>query len=275
MFPYKGVMIVDNDNIYMIGMTESHNLCLPSHQRDVQLLIIVSFNKGDFGTWIIGDQPGQDSGFVYFKPTYTTLTPLNLNIDDDKDNQWHWLTNGKWTPYADVRAVCIDANAVAEVEVDSSSSPSRTTVPSAPHASPWKVSSSTSSFYEIEYYDSTSSAMQNGYLYSSPDSDAYTNQGIIQNKNDDKTITVTSFEIILDTFSPVRIEKDGKVKSTIAYLVNHEMGSSGWSLTFRRYSMSDPVRDLQIWENKHEVRLELSSVRIIHLFEWVVVSAAD
>ena len=53
------------------------------------------------GTWILGTEPGVDSGYAYLKPSADSLFPHRGTAD-----QWHWLINNEWLPRDDVSFEC-------------------------------------------------------------------------------------------------------------------------------------------------------------------------
>jgi hypothetical protein len=57
---------------------------------------------GKFGTWLIGQEPGVDSGFAYWKPSFSTLTPIH------REAKWYWTVDKLWTLKADTSVECVE-----------------------------------------------------------------------------------------------------------------------------------------------------------------------
>jgi hypothetical protein len=57
------------------------------------------------GSWLVGAEPGVDSGFGYFKPTHTSIVPVGL---EGGRATWHWLEASGWEKAPAVRLECAD-----------------------------------------------------------------------------------------------------------------------------------------------------------------------
>lgn len=118
-----------------------------SNGRDVLSYVYgAPANEGEaFGTWIVGDQGGIDSGFGYIKPKLLTMTPLEAHttqglttsplIQDPSlyHSSWFWLRGKDWLEATNVTLTCLD-NDGADWDMHSSS--------------PW------SSFYQVQFFAS-------------------------------------------------------------------------------------------------------------------------
>lgn len=97
-----------------------------------------------YGTWIVGDVGGVDSGFAYIKPTTPTMTPLEVHTTHGiatspllKDiskytKHWYWLRGKDWIEASNVTIVCLDHE----------------------YAASSQSISSTSSFYKVQFFSS-------------------------------------------------------------------------------------------------------------------------
>ena len=57
---------------------------------------------GKYGTWLIGQESGIDSGFAYWKPSFSTLTPIH------REAEWYWTVDKVWTQKADTSVECVE-----------------------------------------------------------------------------------------------------------------------------------------------------------------------
>jgi len=61
-------------------------------------------SDAEFGTWLIGNEAGVDAGVAYWKPSFSTLTPLH------RDASWYWTVGKVWTLKADTSVECIEGD---------------------------------------------------------------------------------------------------------------------------------------------------------------------
>ena len=59
------------------------------------------------GSWLVGAEPGVDSGFGYFKPTHASVVPVGLETGRAAAS-WQWLEASGWEPAPAVRLECAD-----------------------------------------------------------------------------------------------------------------------------------------------------------------------
>lgn len=177
---------------------------------------------GDYGTWIVGNDPGVDSGFVYIKPKHISLTPIDL---EHGDISWHWLTKKQWDSMDEVRLVCNDA-----IVKDS--------------------------FYEVEYWDFGSQEPLRSHLTY----DSQANIAQLYDKEHRQWIDLSNVILLCSLGKPVVVTDEAEGKSTIAILVNEEHSHVGWSLTFRRVPTNEADdAESMLWQRKDEVRSVLNS----------------
>lgn len=55
------------------------------------------------GTWLVGENPGEDSGLAHIKPNIMSFVPVNL---ETRDVSWKLLYNGSWEDSESVRLHC-------------------------------------------------------------------------------------------------------------------------------------------------------------------------
>ena len=58
------------------------------------------------GSWLVGNEPGVDSGFAYLKPKYDVFVPVGIEVKGVE--KWHWLEHSGWEKAENVRLVCKD-----------------------------------------------------------------------------------------------------------------------------------------------------------------------
>ena len=150
-----------------------------SNGRDVLSYVYgAPANEGEaFGTWIVGDQGGIDSGFGYIKPKLPTMTPLEAHtmqglttsplIQDPLlyRSSWFWLRGKEWLEATNVTLTCLD-NDGADWDMHSSS--------------PW------SSFYQVQFFASDDTdALTSAFLQVSVVDGGRSGRLTFHNPNDD------------------------------------------------------------------------------------------
>lgn len=202
-------------------------------------------DEGDHGTWILGMNPGVDSGYVYIRPKHDSLVPVGL----ESGSKWKWSVEKEWITYDDIKVVCNDY-----VDDDLPSS---------------------NFFFQVGMYNGNSDEMTKLIMTASPSSSS---EAILFSlSSDDETIYLRDFKVVCSMGKTVRIHDTKNGRSTLARMVNHELGADqSWRITFRRanshlhFSNSNPLpklasaiktteNDDQVWDNKSEVRLRLKS----------------
>ena len=70
-------------------------------------------NAEPYGTWLLGNRLGVDSGLAYIRPETHSVVPLHL---ESAKTSWHFLQAGKWTPESDVWVEPVDGEVIEHVE---------------------------------------------------------------------------------------------------------------------------------------------------------------
>jgi hypothetical protein len=210
----------------------------------------LSFIQGDGGddskgTWLVGNEPGVDSGYVYLKPTELSVSPLGL---ESKSLKWHWLQDNKWVVQELTKVICAEDEDEGTSSDDDSNNNSSTDDRSA-------QKKDLSTFYSIEYMKNGVSESIRGTLF--PISKSLVELNFAKFFSIPENVDLNHFDAVIinsddDSWEPLKNSKDlvsigdpflissranlnsNDVDGQIAYLVSDEMsGSSGWRLTFR------------------------------------------
>jgi hypothetical protein len=159
-------------------------------------------DQGTHGTWIVGVEPGVDSGYVYLKPSFPTLVPADATSETVS---WHWNLKSKWTELPEMKLTCLDLDT--------------------------EKTSSSGAFYEVEYWDVASGGMQESIL--SLANKEYSLLTVSENK----WVKVTDLDTICELGGAVSITRrnngNRNTLSKMARLVNSEHSSNGWRVTLR------------------------------------------
>ena len=196
-------------------------------------------NVKPFGTWLVGDRIGVDSGVAYMRPEVHSLVPVDIETANAK---WNCLKDGKWIVENEMEMVVVEEFDVKRVQYHSIS-----------YFSDRKMSESvilSSPLQEIEeerfqFLPSLSAPL--------PDPASSMKYPVYWNVQSNQwTPFVVSFSIPIG--SPVRLiesssddQSDDNVAYTnkIVHLVGHESSDNGWRL-FLREADKDGGAELEI-----------------------------
>jgi len=177
-------------------------------------------NNNEFGTWLIGNKPGEDSGYAFYKPLVEALTPIELDDSNRKNsvfknNHWNWLINNEWVEMSNVTVRCLDTTLYDEVDQSGTAT---------------AVNDVKDSFYyNVEYfYDN---AVFETYLI--PPSHSNDNNYYLWHKSTLDWITLKNVNLLFKVGEPCEVKfPDNSVK--ILHLINQEHSPDyGWSLTWQ------------------------------------------
>ena len=202
----------------------------------VETLSYIPVEGRDYGNWLIGNTPGVDNGYVYISTNMPSLTPINLENDDNIEYQWKWLLNMSWKEQPNMRAICKDIYKPGNI------------------------------YYEIEYFDHiTRQAVKSAFVpdlnpiilslhnqlnhrfdpikFLSKESNILIPFPSYFEKSTHTWKLLDGITIIAEYGSPILItrkkEQTGIKESHIGILVNEEhSGKFGWRLSFRNYPFS-------------------------------------
>lgn len=204
-------------------------------------------DEGDHGTWILGMNPGVDSGFVYIRPKHDTLVPVGL----EPESKWKWSVEKEWIAYEEIRLVCRDY-----VDED---------LPSA----------SSNVFFQVGLYNGNNEDLSK--LIMVPSATSITDAIAFSLSSDDEGLVLRDFKLICSMGKVVRVTDGDNNRSSLARLVNHELGADqSWRITLRRadshlhFSENNPIpkmaaslknnfQDDKTWNDKAEIRMRLKS----------------
>ena len=82
----------------------SSKTSMPTFTNGREFLSFISKGSAPKGTWIVGDTPGQDRGFIFADVNHATRVPVGLL-------GWKWLLRNQWEDDEDVRVTCTSAAA--------------------------------------------------------------------------------------------------------------------------------------------------------------------
>jgi hypothetical protein len=71
----------------------------------LEFISYIEIPDSKYGNWLLGNEPGVDSGYVFLRTDKVTLSPLNATSASAK---WKWLMKGKWVPQENIELVCMD-----------------------------------------------------------------------------------------------------------------------------------------------------------------------
>lgn len=212
-----------------------------------------SDDSSPYGTWLLGNKPGIDSGYAYLKPSHDTLVPIDVRQSD-----WHWLEGKDWEKRPAVKVICNDY----------------------PHDQDLKEKEYISShFYQVEYF--VGSTIHSGYY--TPAHPEISSQSTLLSslkKSEQKMLlslnapslwsdtkldkintgTGGKFRVLCNVGGATMIV-DGSGKSVIGHLIQDEVrgSGSGWSLIFRKVqgALSDEIKSES--NSQIEIIVEISS----------------
>lgn len=185
-----------------------------------EYITFIPFDGGSHGkgNWLLGVEPGVDSGYVFLGGTSASISPIDNDIDSK--SPWKWLIEGKWEDQPQMRAYCLDEEPPAN------------------------------EYYEVEYYDPeltdeiqtshllpgfSDALLENtmGYVFSDLHTFDCTEQLILWLPNRGKYACVRPLEIIANFAQPMFIDH---VKISVREMgvltgVEHAQDNA-WRLTF-------------------------------------------
>jgi hypothetical protein len=205
---------------------------------------IISYNhNGDFGTWIVGFNAGDDSGYGYIKPSHDSFSPINLESYFDEIS-WHWLNDGIWSIQEEIFAVCND-----------------------------DIENKSDKFYNVEYFESgTNNALHTFWIpqlslerseylsiYSKAQMKACGDRcSYLFNKELNEWIPISGIIVIGSIASPLYYTDSINNRAGVVHIVNHEYASiSGWRLTLKRELDTEEKETLSSWNGQEYSFLEL------------------
>jgi len=207
------------------------------------------------GTWIVGDTGGVDSGFAYIKPKHATVTPLEAHtgragvtvspINKNPtayDASWYWLHGKDWVEERAVTLTCLDSEYAPQ------------------------SSSSTSSFYEVQFFASPNTdALTTGILQLSMFDAEKGTLTYVDVNGRARVLSLVDVKTLCELGRPVSVSvrggKGGNEKGEevmIASLVTDEVSRPGtFRLTLRAYSGAAAERDQKDGQEEPEVLIEV------------------
>lgn len=193
-----------------------------------------------YGTWMLSNKIGDESGYGFNKPRQPSLVPF------DSTMRWSWLENKRWERNDDIQLICKDD------------------VPSEGH------------FYQVEYFTGTQA--HTGYYSPNMFSTEEIDSLIALNVTEDFTLLrslarptiwnnarldimnpeLTSPPVLLVKFGSGTYITDRKGRKTVGHLVQQEHGAdSGWNLAFRRVVGTEAEEKMSGWNFEDEIILYL------------------
>ena len=161
-------------------------------------------NVGEHGTWIVGNTPGEDSGYLYIRPTFTTFTPLGI----ESTTSWHWNAGGEWKGMNEIKLICRD-----------------------------KDVSTDSFFYEVDsFYNSKelTTSEETGKAFMIPSSDK-NKINILFPDRTMKEVYLHSIKVIISKGGIVKLTNQASSKTVVTRLINHELyPERSWRLICRQ-----------------------------------------
>ena len=210
------------------------------------------------GSWLVGNEPGVDSGFAYLKPKQDVFVPIGIEVNGGE--QWHWLERSGWEKADDVRLVCKD-----------------------------EVSMGASHFFHVEYFDHGHATTT---MLSPPSVNAIVSADVektypqlagkrfpslssasLWNADKEEWIPITNspsssmttnsestnkFNVMCHFGAPTMIT-DSLGVSTVGHLISQEHGENqSWKLTFRRI-----VKERLKWDT-HDLIKTTEGIKMIY-----------
>lgn len=178
----------------------------------------LSFIAGDdHGTWIVGNKPGVDSGYVFIKPSGESLTPVSsTGTGSGWSTSWHWLDAGrKWTPFESAALICRED--ILSLAVSNQNRAQY--------------------YYNMEYFDTETKESFNSYFIPGmfsvgeviPPAET---EGLFYDMKRNIWRPLKDLKIVASMGEPSVI-RDSTGAIGLGHLVNEEHGPTGWRLTFR------------------------------------------
>ena len=212
-----------------------------------------SDDSSPYGTWLLGNKPGVDSGYAFIKPSHDTLVPIDV-----RQSEWHWLEGKNWVKRPAIKVVCNDHQYDQDYL-------GKEYIPN--------------HFYQVEYF--VGSTIHSGY-YTPAHMKISSQSPLLSNltKSEQKMLlslnapslwsdskldkintgTVGKFKVLCHLGGATMIVDDSG-KSVIGHLIQDEVrgSGSGWSLIFRKVqgALSDEIKSGS--KSQVEIFVEISS----------------
>lgn len=228
-----------------------------------------SDDSSPYGTWLLGNKPGFDSGYAFLKPTYDTLVPVGIEQSD-----WHWLEEKNWEKRPAIKLICNDNSLNRDL-------PERESV--------------SNHFYQVEYF--VGPTLHSGFYTPahmvSPENSVprpgmkdserkmYLSLSLPSLWSDSRrdrisTRTGESFKVLCKAGGATMIS-DSSGKSAIGHLIQdeHRALGSGWSLIFRRVLGTKSEETLSGWNSQIEILIDIDSKGNMNEFSLRPLSEAE
>lgn len=177
-------------------------------------------NNNEFGTWLIGNSPGEDSGYAFYKPPVEALTPIELDDSNRKNsvhnnNYWNWLIHNEWIEMRNVTVRCVDTAFYDQIDHSGSSIAANDLTDRY--------------YYNVEYFYDNSVFE----TYLTPSNRINDNNFYLWNEVTLDWITLKNVNLLFKVGEPCEVKfPDNTVK--ILHLINQEHSPEyGWSLTWQ------------------------------------------
>lgn len=206
-----------------------------SYTNGQEYLSYITNSDSDYGNWLMGNEAGVDSGYVYITTSEAGFVPVSQENDNSK---WKWLQKGKWAEYPEMRVICADSYYADQP-------------------------SSERHYFNIEYFDPETNEPEQSILV--PDFNPYLlakQEGgkvgdelnykvpskiakkktdgkfaAYLNKRTNKWVLLHSFKTIAAMGTPVMVTDTTIPQEHVCVLVKEEhAGNNGWRLSFKHAS---------------------------------------
>jgi hypothetical protein len=201
-----------------------------------------SDSAAPFGTWLVSDTPGEDSGYAYLKPTHDTLVPIGI-----EDADWNWLEGKEWKPIKEVKLVCKDDLTMGthfyKVEFFQNNE-----VYTSFYTPPILLKSN-----KMTKEESLIDAIKSSPSLSRPSVWNSVKEEWMRLKGGEKDFT------IICKLGGATMITDSKNRKTVGHLIQQETSSKGWILTFNRVAGTEKEEKDSKWNFEPEVIINLES----------------
>ena len=102
LFSTKFTLYEEEINIDSFGGAMKAKSGMPTYTNGREFLSYITKGSAPQGTWIVGDKPERDRGFIFTDVYHASRNPVGLL-------NWKWLSREQWEDDEDVRVTCTSA----------------------------------------------------------------------------------------------------------------------------------------------------------------------